>query len=222
MAFAFAAFATAKARATGSRAHDEASRALFSRLDEESALSFAEDAARRARMGTTSLGETQTKRRRGFGTDPRALTLGVWEALGPRRDPGRGDETAAEREPLLAETKTKTKTKTQTQTPPRARRKVVFDVDESADVESFREKEPEKDAESRAVAAAERAAKAARAARLERAKAAREDAERRAARAKTVEKRPVGDLTREELLERARGELPRRANAAGDTGIPLK
>ena len=220
VAFAFAVFATAKARATGSRAHDEASRALFSRLDEESALSFAEDAARRARMGTTSLGETQTKRRRGFGTDPRALTLGVWEALGPRRDPGRGDETAAEREPLLAETKTKTKTKTQT--PPRARRKVVFDVDESGDVESFREKEPEKEAESRAVAAAERAAKAARAARLERAKAAREDAERRAARAKTVEKRPVGDLTREELLERARGELPRRANAAGDTGIPLK
>ena len=220
MAFAFAAFATAKARATGSRAHDEASRALFSRLDEESALSFAEDAARRARMGTTSLGETQTKRRRGFGTDPRALTLGVWEALGPRRDPGCGDETAAEREPLLAETKTKTQTKTQT--PPRARRKVVFDVEESEDVESFREKEPEKEAESRAVAAAERAAKAARAARLERAKAAREDAERRAARAKTVEKRPVGDLTREELLERARGELPRRANAAGDTGIPLK
>jgi hypothetical protein len=30
----------------------------------------------------------------------------------------------------------------------------------------------------------------------------------------------VGELSREALLERARGALPRRANAAGDTGIP--
>ena len=66
-----------------------------------------------------------------------------------------------------------------------------------------------------------------------RAKAAREDAERRLAtrandsRAKRAKREdtkntqtPVGELSREELLERARGALPRRANAAGDTGIP--
>ena len=85
----------------------------------------------------------------------------------------------------------------------------------------------------RAAAAAERAAKAARAARLARAKAAREEAERRLAtrtndshakHAKREDSKntqtPVGELSREALLERARGALPRRANAAGDTGIP--
>ena len=71
------------------------------------------------------------------------------------------------------------------------------------------------DREARAAKAAERAAKAARAARLARAKAAREEAERRLA-----TRAPVGELSREALLERTRGALPRRANAAGDTGIP--
>jgi hypothetical protein len=150
--------------------------------------------------------------------------LGVWQAFSPghgRED----DETAGEREPLLAKTKTQTQTQTRES---RARRKVVFDVDDttSEDVTQgstvLAPVDSEKEAESRLVAAAERTAKAARAARLERAKAAREDAERRAkrARAKTVENKPVGDLTREELLERARGELPKRANASCDTGIP--
>ena len=240
MAFAFAAIATAKARAAGEkRAHDEKSLSLFyqRREDEESAVSFAGDAGdarRRLTRDDEKESSTESTRqresettlaRRGFGTDPRALALGVWQALGPghgRED----DETAGEREPLLAKTKTKTQTQTRES---RARRKVVFDVDDttSEDVAqgSTDETAPvdsEKEAESRLVAAAERAAKAARAARLERAKAAREDAERRAkrARAKTVENKPVGDLTREELLERARGELPKRANASCDTGIP--
>jgi hypothetical protein len=242
VAFAFAAIATAKARATGEkRAHDEKSLSLFyqRREDEESAVSFAGDAGdarRRLTRDDEKESSTESTRqresettlaRRGFGTDPRALTLGVWQAFSPghgRED----DETAGEREPLLAKTKTQTQTQTQTRES-RARRKVVFDVDDttSEDVAqgSTDETAPvdsEKEAESRLVAAAERAAKAARAARLERAKAAREDAERRAkrARAKTVENKPVGDLTREELLERARGELPKRANASCDTGIP--
>ena len=242
VAFAFAAIATAKARATGDkRAHGEKSLSLFyqRREDEESAVSLAGDAGDARRRLTRddekeSLTESTRRResettlaRRGFGTDPRALTLGVWQAFSPghgRED----DETAGEREPLLAKTKTQTKTQTQTRES-RARRKVVFDVDDttSEDVAQGSTDEPapvdsEKEAESRLVAAAERAAKAARAARLERAKAAREDAERRAkrARAKTVENKPVGDLTREELLERARGELPKRANASCDTGIP--
>ena len=242
VAFAFAAIATAKARATGEkRAHGEKSLSLFyqRREDEESAVSLAGeagDARRRLTRDDEKESSTESTRRResettlarrGFGTDPRALTLGVWQALGPghgRED----DETAGEREPLLAKTKTQTQTQTQTRES-RARRKVVFDVDDttSEDVAQGSPDEPapvdsEKEAESRLVAAAERAAKAARAARLERAKAAREDAERRAkrARAKTVENKPVGDLTREELLERARGELPKRANASCDTGIP--
>jgi len=250
VAFAFAAIATAKARAAGEkRAHGEKSLSLFyqRREDEESAVSFAGDAGDARRQLTrddekesstesTRRRESETTlARRGFGTDPRALTLGVWQALGPghgRED----DETAGEREPLLAKTKTQTQTQTQTRES-RARRKVVFDVDDttSEDVAqgstALAPVDSEKEAESRLVAAAERTAKAARAARLERAKAAREDAERRAkrARANTVENiryetkysyKPVGDLTREELLERARGELPKRANASCDTGIP--
>jgi hypothetical protein len=130
---------------------------------------------------------------------------------------------------------TKTKTKTVGDSAEKkksqlgARRKVVFDVDEAL----AEPPEAEEDREARAAAAAERAAKAARAARLARAKAAREDAERRLAtrandsRAKRAKREdtkntqtPVGELSREELLERARGALPRRANAAGDTGIP--
>ena len=238
VAFAFAAIATAKARATGEkRAHDEKSLSLFyqRREDEESAVSFAGDAGdarRRLTRDDEKESSTESTRqresettlaRRGFGTDPRALALGVWQAFSPGHG-GEDDETAGEREPLLAKTKTQTQTRES-----RARRKVVFDVDDttSEDVAqgSTDETAPadsEKEAESRLVAAAERAAKAARAARLERAKAAREDAERRAkrARAKTVENKPVGDLTREELLERARGELPKRANASCDTGIP--
>jgi hypothetical protein len=212
VAFAVAAIATAKARAAGEkRAHDEKSVSLFyqRREDEESAVSFAGDAGdarRRLTRDDEKESSTESTRqresettlaRRGFGTDPRALTLGVWQAFSPghgRED----DETAGEREPLLAKTKTQTQTQTRES---RARRKVVFDVDDttSEDVAqgSTDETAPadsEKEAESRLVAAAERAAKAARAARLERAKAAREDAERRAkrARAKTGRKQAGG------------------------------
>ena len=131
------------------------------------------------------------------------------------------------RELLNANVATEPRTKTKTGG---ARRKVVFDVDETL-AEPLGETAPpeaEEDREARAAAAAERAAKKARAARLARAKAAREDAERRLATSTTLKKRedtkntqtPVGELSREALLERARGALPRRANAAGDTGIP--
>jgi hypothetical protein len=136
---------------------------------------------------------------------------------------------------LNANVATEPRTKTKTGG---ARRKVVFDVDETlaeplgaaggGDLGETAPPEAEEDREARAAAAAERAAKKARAARLARAKAAREDAERRLATSTTLKKRedtkntqtPVGELSREALLERARGALPRRANAAGDTGIP--
>ena len=121
--------------------------------------------------------------------------------------------------------------------PTRARRKVVFDVDASTAggaADGERDAAPldaDADPEARAVAAAERAAAAARAARLARAAKARDDAERRAARAKRASRFsagaerearavPVSELSREELLERAHGGLPRRANAASGTGIP--
>jgi len=186
--------------------------------------------------------------RRGFGVDPDALTRGVWRALGGleataaagEREPLLGPDVDVVIDPedpaasRLSESRG-------------ARRKVVFDVDEAlaeplgvaggGDLEGApAAPEAEGDREARAAAAAERAAKAARAARLARAKAAREEAERRlndsrtnASRAKRAKKReedtknsqtPVGELSREALLERARGALPRRANAAGDTGIP--
>ena len=135
-------------------------------------------------------------------------------------------------EPKTEKTKTETVGGSAETTLRGARRKVVFDVDEALAAAP----EAEGDREARAAAAAERAAKAARAARLARAKAAREEAERRLATrtndvrvAKHAKKReedtkntqtPVGELSREALLERARGALPRRANAAGDTGIP--
>ena len=90
-------------------------------------------------------------------------------------------------------TEPRTKTKTGG-----ARRKVVFDVDETlaereplgaaggGDLGATAPPEAEEDREARAAAAAERAAKTARAARLARAKAAREDAERRLATSTTL------------------------------------
>ena len=121
-------------------------------------------------------------------------------------------------------TEPRTKTKTVG-----ARRKVVFDVDETlaereplgaacgGDLGETAPPEAEEDREARAAAAAERAAKKARAARLARAKAAREDAERRLATSTTLKKRedtkntqtPVGELSREAL----RGARARRAAA---------
>ena len=263
LAFAAAAFAAAKAAASpvwrGRRFGVSASSD-----DVESAFPPRADGFDPGNADSTNDGAF-SRRRRGFGVDPDALIRGVWMKLGGLE----GNAAAGEREPLLgpdvdvsidrdrdpvdagvdrppessprellnANVATEPRTKTKTGG---ARRKVVFDVDETlaereplgaaggGDLGATAPPEAEEDREARAAAAAERAAKKARAARLARAKAAREDAERRLATSTTLKKRedtkntqtPVGELSREALLERARGALPRRANAAGDTGIP--
>ena len=248
---ATAAIATAKSRRARSRS---AFRELAS-SDEERAIPVKIDGG--VSSNATPAEPSSRAPRRGFGVDPDALTRGVWRALGGV------EESAAEREPLLAksgsvdraartpeaarethaaEGSNNSATRLpRSPAPTRARRKVVFDVevdapaeDGAGDVERGAALEAEGDPEARAVAAAERAAAAARAARLARAAKAREDAEARAARTRAekaetrfvsgakreARAKPVGELSREELLERAHGALPRRANAANGTGIP--
>ena len=264
LAFAAAAFAAAKAAASpvwrGRRFGVSASSD-----DVESAFPPRADGFDPGNADSTNDGAF-SRRRRGFGVDPDALIRGVWMKLGGIE----GNAAAGEREPLLgpdvdvsidrdrdpvdagvdrppessprellnANVATEPRTKTKTGG---ARRKVVFDVDET-----LAEREPLGAAGGGDLGATARARGGGRpggarggggGARGERRRTRaprdwRVPRRRGRTRSETgdeydTKKRedtkntqtPVGELSREALLERARALTPRRANAAGDTGI---